>query len=903
MGDSIREKGLTDGIIQTEWMPDWYMGDPMRVYYPPLSTWVLGLLTAITGNAITAYRLAITAIWLILGLSVYIIGVKWGRNHWLAAAGALLSVTAPFAIHTVFVEGNLPRGLALLIFPWLIWQTELILTKKSVQGNFATLAVLWALAILAHVMQAAMFAVVIGLYIAFRVMSEVYIPLRRGLLALITVGFGGGLAAMYIIPAYGRFELHNVPSLPGDKIDLFSITPAAILPYHANIEQISLGLAAILLTLIITFYRSQSHHKTLFGLGILCVIFAFGPSGGLFYLIPLNQSMLPERFLNASAILFALLIATLPRGYAYQRWILAGVALVLMIDFAPASRAIYMRDLPPDEYQLAQQLNDADLPGRAMPLTFPDPTATQNYLIGEIGGRASVSGWALENTPHQAIVRRLLAALDRSPAYLERTLALWNADYLLTRFERSSQEEQTRSELSFAIIAQSGDFSLWERTAPSAFIRELPDNRMLIIGDNATSWLFAFPFASEGVFADPAAYTAEYLDHYTVIGLNRLPDSANIEDALQSWVAAGNTLIVDLSGMGSAYQTGFNLFDVHAISLGLNGDYSITWPQELDTMPSSLPFTTPEGPWIGATYYGEMITVASLNHQNQDYPLLGYRDLGDGRIWFIGFNLLFLLDETDLRDASQTLVDYLLDESNVNRDLTLPRVDVEFHARTPDSITFSYDHPSEIRAVVSMTYFPRWQATINNEPVEIHNHEHLILLDLPAGAYSVTLDYQPFNSPALWLGWSVTLIFTALTGAAVYYLKRNPVVSFDDRAHGLDDHLLQTTVPANSDFVYSPCPNCHFPFAIQGPPNEKTYPFFSMECLICGFALDHQGLIQGEAIQNIKRDEMVREWLVRYGLTEEQLLALFEVESIDDLFKEDVRLPAFFEQLQNYQDD
>src|SRR5262245_52466224 len=35
MGSSIRQNGLFAGLDSSNWMPDWYMGDPMNVYYPP----------------------------------------------------------------------------------------------------------------------------------------------------------------------------------------------------------------------------------------------------------------------------------------------------------------------------------------------------------------------------------------------------------------------------------------------------------------------------------------------------------------------------------------------------------------------------------------------------------------------------------------------------------------------------------------------------------------------------------------------------------------------------------------------------------------------------------------------------------------------------------------------------
>jgi hypothetical protein len=213
--------------------------------------------------------------------------------------------------------------------------------------------------------------------------------------------------------------------------------------------------------------------------------------------------------------------------------------------------------------------------------------------------------------------------------------------------------------------------------------------------------------------------------------------------------------------------------------------------------------------------------------------------------------------------------------------------------RAADAVSFQYDSPQDVSVVLSMTYFPRWQATVDGQVIEVLSHEHLMRLNLPAGSHTVALQLHPYNTPIVWLGWGGSLAFVCLTIMAGLFLRRRPIISTEDRSHIFDDHLLQAKIAAVTEYVYAPCPNCHFPFAIQGPPNEKTYPFFSLECLICGFALDYEGLIEGEHEQNINKNEMVRAWLKTYGISEEQLLALFDVDSIEALFDEDVKLPTY----------
>ncbi len=881
MGETIREYGLGEGIARSAWMPDWYMGDPTRVYYPPLATWTLGLLAAITGDVFAAYRLWVTAVFLILGLSVYRVGMQWGNNRWMAATGALLAVAAPYTLRTVFAEGNLPRGLALLPLPWIIWYSEQALCKKDIHHFFVLLAGFWLLAIIAHVMQALIFAIAISIYIAVRVLTNTYIPLRRGVVALIPIALGAALAGAYLLPAYSHAELHNVPYLPTAKVDLFSITLEALRPYADNIEAISVGLAGLALAALITLRTTQAHQKALLAMAIFSVLLAFGPAGGLFQLLPIRGQLLPERFLNVSALAVPLLIAATPRGVWKPHWALAVLGLALIIDASPALRVVHMRPAPPDEEAIARTMAERPLPGRVATLTLPNPRASQLFLNSEVGQRANVSGWALENTPHQHAIRRLLTAATQSPAYLERVLSLWNTDYILARFEDEPLARRVRDQLAFRPVAQVGDLALWERSAPSAFVQVLPENRMLIIGDNPTDWLFVFPFAAEGVYPDPAQYDPSYLNRFSVIGLTRLPDSADVEAALGDWVRRGNTLIVDLSGMGRIYGQGFTLFGVHAIPLALNGEQAVEWPSELSGLPATLPFTTAEGPWVGATYYGLDWTAASVFHNGEAYPLLGTRQVGDGQVWFVGLNLLYLLNQSGQHEAADALVDYMLSATTADRTLTLPALEANLLHRDSISLAFRYTHGTPVTAVLSLTYFPRWQARIDGAPAALGNHEHLMLLELPAGTHTVTLEYQPFGSPIAWMGWAVSGLGVGLAGVSFYRLRRRPPLSVDDRAGAFEDRLPQPKPTLPSEYVT--CPNCDFRLAESGPPDSQSYPFNAIHCPICGFTLGGTDFVPGEAMRGFAREAAVRLWMRQAQLFEADLIERFGL-TVDELF-------------------
>lgn len=886
IGDNLRQFGLLEGINRSAWMPAWYMGTPTNVYYPPLSTWVLGLLSALVSDPFVAFRLFVTGTLLALGLSVYVIGMRWGQSRWLAAIGAIMAVTAPYTLRTIFVEGNLGRALSVVLLPWLIWHTERLLSERDAHFPFLWLTGLMALSITAHVMQATIFALLIGTYIVLRALREITIPLRRTLLALLPIGFGLMAAAIYWLPAYSYVELTNVPYLPTAKIDLFVIRPENLIPNFGDFETINVGAAIIVVALVIVLRQGSTYHLALAAVSGMAILLAFGPPSGVYYLLPLNQSLLPERFLNASAVLLPMIVATAHRGLWKQRYMLPALAIVLLVDSAPAWGAIAMRQAPPEEQAVAQLLAERPQPGRVVDLTLPVQTSSQIYLNSVVGAHENVLGWQLENTSHHPGLRRLLNAFEVAPDYLARLLSLWQADYVVGAFPGLDDPavQSVRQQLGFEEVSTFESLALWERVEPAAFVQALGDNRMLIIGDNATDWLYTFPFATEGFSPDPADYDPAYLDHFSVIGLTRLPENVNIDAALGDWVRAGGTLILDLSGMGDIYGRGYSLFDVQALPMAVSGAYPVAAAAGVvDDLPRLITFPASEGYWVGATYYDLDVTLASLLDGDQAYPLLGYQNEGQGRVWFVGFNLIYLLRQQENIAAVDSLVDLMLAGVHLDRTLSLDGIPATDLDRASTAVRFTYRSDVDRSAVLSMTYFPRWKATIDGTPVPIRNHEHLMLIDLPAGTHTVELAYHPFGTPIALLGVLVSGTALAFTVLAALFLKLNPVVATTTRLAAFEDRVPQVTISTAPR--HAPCPNCGFRLAEIDSPDMRSYPFIALECPICGFSVNDTSLQSVEPLSDFEKRRLGNRWLNEQGLSRSAFFQQYGFR-VDELFGE-----------------
>ena len=391
-------------------------------------------------------------------------------------------------------------------------------------------------------------------------------------------------------------------------------------------------------------------------------------------------------------------------------------------------------------------------------------------------------------------------------------------------------------------------------------VQVLPDNRMLIIGDNVTEWLLAFPFASEGYSDDATAYDADYLQNFSVIGVTRARP-LDLDPVLGDWVRQGNTLIVDLSGMAQIYQQGYSVFDVRTVSYGLNGSYPLNYAFDPQGLPQQMTFATDDGSaWFGATYLGADEDLITVVDGGQTYSLLSRRDVGAGTVYFVGFNLIPLLQETD---AAAPLTEYLLRDTEVDRALGLPPVAIDVTAQQPTSLSFDYTLAQDSDVVISMTYFPRWQARVDDRPLLLSNHENLMRLQLPAGSHTVSMSYEPYSSGVAQAGLLTSGIFLVLTAGCTLMLRQQPSVSYADRRLLFDDHVpLDDKIAGENSRQYASCPSCGFRLADVGNPDARTYPFYSLECPICGFSLSEDSLrIQQSDLTDFDRRRLFRRWL------------------------------------------
>ncbi len=882
------------GVMRTEgpgayfsaaWMPNWYMGDPFLTYYPPLTTLLLAPLVYLTQNGDIALRILIS--FFLTGfafLTFQYLDRTW--NRWAAFLGTVLAVGAPYQVRTIFFEGNLPRMLCLLALPAIALLTDRLLAPNSRRAPLTiALGLCWTWAILAHPQQAVIFAIGIGFYLVLRLILDPEVPLYQLAPWIGSVLLGALFAAPWLIPAYCRAELANVPFLPAEKIPLFSSTLYGFLPLlDLTHGQILFGFGSLLIGLLAIAARPDPRRSAWYLTGLLAIVFSLGPDGVFFNLIPLNNQLLPERFVNFAA--FAIPVAAaglLPMG-RNLRWIRSVLLIILVtVELIPGARIIPGGEYPSEQAILAAV--SAPDGGRVALLTYPEPTSLEVYFAGR--GSPLINGWALENTPHHIALRRVLSAPEWGPKYLEALFARW--DVRVAVISGSAEADPAREAVSgmgFTRETVIGRYEIWRQAAPSARVQALPSQSMLLVGDGLSSFLTAFPFAEE---ASPGTFLREqsgFLSEYPILGFYRFAsDTADVqanEDTLRNYLNAGGTLVVDLSGMEDIFGRTLDFFGVHAFRLAFDDRMALRWMDSSAGLPTQLHLSglIEEG-WSGASYEGLDEVLAVADRDGASYPVLGYKNIGQGRVWFIGGNLLYYAQLSGQESLREYIRDIILKDIPASKSLALPPVPVQAYAETANGLTFDYSSAAPVSALISYTYHPRWRATIDGVEVGLGVRDNLIRILLPAGAHHVEIRYDAWGTIWPFLGALAAVV--GVFGSVLFW--------------GLDRHRRKTGQPPR-DFLevfqkpespegggtFTPCAHCGFRLAVSRPPTPITYPFQVSHCPICEARMDDEGFLPGKDLTREEQARALHQWL-RANHYDPRMIHTQWGFSVDEFFK------------------
>ncbi|MCZ6539628.1 MAG: 6-pyruvoyl-tetrahydropterin synthase-related protein, partial [Chloroflexi bacterium] len=372
-GHLIKAEYLRQEIGEGNWYPDlfpeWYSGQQMLRYFPPITYFALTGLNDLTGNVFMAgnYLLLITA--LTGGLSVLLFAPRIGLG-W-ATVGGVFFVVFPDNLRVAFAEGNLPRVIATALLPAAFYFLVNLMEHNGRKRDFLGLVVLVGLIVLSHAMMAGITLLGFGMY------AVSYWLVGRGSIKTAAIGVGALTVGLFV-SAWWMF-----PSLTGGITELDNAAASeAIAQFPVSVsfnpglrsgdhEIFYVGLSVFIATLISwpLWSRLEPWVKSMVPVALIMTLIGSTLVVEIWRALPAHELFWPLRFMSLASlllILISLIVASklFHLSVAPQlRWLRFGalaIPLLMLADFQPSTALIRTREIPDDVASVARQLSERD---------------------------------------------------------------------------------------------------------------------------------------------------------------------------------------------------------------------------------------------------------------------------------------------------------------------------------------------------------------------------------------------------------------------------------------------------------------------------------------------------------------------------------------------------------------
>lgn len=763
MGHLCKVEYIADCVREMKWpawFPYWYNGSTVVQYYPPLSYLTLLPVQLAFDNIMITFKF--------FGFFSLFIGAMgvWQLCHkfigpWVGIWAGIIYVVDPFLTRSLFLSGVIAQGPIFALSPWFLYFSLLLFKDKS-RLRWLAVSVIIAMLILSQAMHAFMIAIitaVIGL--ALLVLRS--INMKDFLLWAVSVAFGAALVSFWWIPGVTQWENPGIPYLLSEavktwtaKIDWFTLTSRNSSWLYFAFSFLVIALLALLLSQILRkrnaererngetgiSYDLRWFYSIVFGL-LFSVIFSFGYQIPGFRYIPMHENLVAGRILSFSVCLAAIVSAYFlsfcirlgDKGFRRIIGIIiiiAGMALVL-IDIDP--RQISFPSSPyRDKCEDLNFITDTERPSMNGRFAWVMPVNSEMAYFPMIKKLYMTDGWNIEGTPHnRAIWQHNIAIQEECNDYVVRNLLLWNtrSAFVSNKYDLLIEALQGKG---FHIRKKDGEKTILFNPAPSSyFLRQ--ERNALVIGKAAINLEMHFPWMLRGYSAALEDYTEEYLSAFKLIYLiePEVKDFKRFQQLVEELAAGGKMVIISMGR-----EETWPLLDIIPYWEKIADD------SRLETQANA----GIEGEaWLEADPAGQVPAMGNLDEtwaimqgEDKDIPAIGYKEINGKRVYFVGLAIGQLLDSKDGKQL-RMLLEQLMDLAQPNKSINPQAFPIIEDEWSHDGFSFSYDSLKPEPVLVSVTYTPRWRASLDGKPLPVQNMDNLISIELPAGKHQVSFHY------------------------------------------------------------------------------------------------------------------------------------------------------------------
>jgi uncharacterized membrane protein len=763
---------LRAGVAYPDLLPHWYAGLQMLRYHPPFPYYVLLLLKVLTGSALLAANWFIALCALAGGLG-WLTYRRW--IGWLPAAiGGALYTFLPDNIRVALAEGNLPRVLATAIVPWAIYLLIRSLEETGRPRHRLALGLCFMLIVLSHAMMAAIYAaccalLCILLWIGRRANAQ------RATAAIASIALGILLAGWWFLPSLigGITELNA--SAMTEALAVFPLTTYLNPSLRAGNPEIVYPGAALLLSALVLLFIRRGRDPYAIGLsivGFFGILITTPGFNAAFNALPMHHLFWPLRFLGFASFCLLLAVIWRLRELRTRLWVVVPVLIVglLVGDGLLSLRLIFLRPARPEVTGIARQLATAG-GWREATLDYSRLGSAPSYFFTAVGGREQIYGWAYQGAHTATTVSAIDEALQQGyTSYVIDRLNLLGVDDVV-RLQTEPMAPDLPARLSAAGFSthNAGTAISWYHRdgAPRAIRAHW---RALGIGRGAQNFAYLFPQIIRGGSRRVDDYSLEELASYDALVLAGFEwnDRGRAEELVGQVAQAGVRVLVDLTGIPDdplARQPRFLGVWGERITLGhaalvLEGDgqtYQL------------LPFTSAFPSWNA--YSPQGLDVEALRHPyfGTYSAALGYRQVGSGRVWFVGDNLPYHAVLTRDPTAIQLLGDTLgLPADQTSSYQTVPLRDYTASAR---GYRFSYALDQSDMLLIPIANHDGLRVYVDGQPARRYSFERLLAFQAPAGQHRVSISLAPTSIYYAGLAVSVLALLGMATVASLPWGK------------------------------------------------------------------------------------------------------------------------------------
>ncbi len=767
----LREQ-IGEGIWYPDLFPEWYSGQQMLRYFPPITYYSLVGLNELSGNIYMAgnYLLIITA--LLGGLSVLLFAPRIGLG-W-ATIGGVFFVIFPDNLRVAFAEGNLPRIIATALLPAAFYFLVNLLENNGRKRDFIGLVVMIGLIVLSHAMMAGIFLLGFGMY------SVSYWLVGRGSLRAASIGAvalttGLFISAWWMFPSLtgGITELDNAAA--SEAIAQFPVSVVFNPGLRAtNQEVFYVGLSVVIATLLSwpVWSRLDPWVKAMVPVTIIMTLIGSTLVVELWRALPGHQLFWPLRFMSFASLLLilnSLIVASklfrvsiTPR-YRWMRFAAVAIPLLMLADFQPSTALIRTREIPEDVASVSAELKKLD-GWRVAAADLSRLGSAPSMLFTTIGEREQIFGWAFQGSITAALLARINQSMDQGHLLytVSRLERLGTDDVVyLPQIDIDPDLRPALEDAGFEIVHTAGRLTLFHKDgAPRAVDIPL---KIFGIGAGANNISLMFPEVTIGTSGNIEDYDPEFLEIFDVIVLSRFTFNkrGNAEELVKDLAAKGKTIVVDLT------SAPLDTLSREPKFLGVYGEPVLQISQArtiIDGVISPLlPFTEEFGTWRSVTPQGADEVLIPFEYIGTEGAALSRNLYGDGEVVFVGLNLMFHAAITDDPLAIRILESILgIEAKQPAGDRSIP---LDNYVASEDGWEFDITLPEEQWVLLPMGLHAGTSVEVNGEEVDIVGVESLTLAKLPAGTNSVHIKSE---QTAIYTIGKATTVLGVL--AALYYL-------------------------------------------------------------------------------------------------------------------------------------